>query len=337
MKHCIPLSAEPYITAWPHNKKWAYSITFDEGLVELNQFTIPILAQYGVPGHVEVVVGHMGVVRQLGASSYNGYTHMNADQLRDMIDRGWGVGTHTWTHDLVTEQTVDLEIGQSKKVLEEALQHPVTIYCSAGDNSNMSEFVLNACKRYGYLGAMSITDALNRPGDADLLWINRTFLHTQGYGPFYSEFDPYRNIRQSQRDQGWLIDYLHCPFEKAVHPNKDCSAHELHRRIEAICSEGGADVWLAKVEDAVDYRYTRRAAIIEKTSPQDYRVSAPGLPTAVARRVVTLALPAGVSRVWVDGKRIAFSRRGGMSLIDIELSQPRQLRIERIALPDIPK
>src|SRR5438132_1415708 len=80
---------------------------------------------------------------------------------------------------------------------------------------------LEGCRRYGYLGAMSITDALNRPGDAastdapgqrdpgdpsspstqpdqrgpagpadqsDLLWLNRTFLHHQGYGPFFSQF-----------------------------------------------------------------------------------------------------------------------------------------------------
>jgi peptidoglycan/xylan/chitin deacetylase (PgdA/CDA1 family) len=326
----------PVITPWPRDKRWAYSITFDEGLVELHRFTIPILARYGVPGHVEVVVGHMGVVRQLGASSYNGYTHMGPEQLRDLLDRGWGVGTHTWTHDLVTEETVDHELGDSKKVLEEALRQPVTIYCSAGDNSNMSGFVLDACKRYGYLGAMSITDALNRPADKDLLWLNRTFLHTQGYAPFFSEFDPYRNITHACKERGWMIDYLHCPFEKAVHPNKDCSADELLRRIEAVCGVGGADVWLAKVEDAVDYRYTRRAAVIDKTSGNEYRLSAPGLHAAVARRTVTVALPAGTSRAWIDGQRIAFSPRGGKILIDIDLARPRVLRVEAVALPTIP-
>ena len=45
---------------------------------------------------------------------------------------------------------------------------PVTLYCAAGDNGNMNEAVLAGCKRFGYLGAMSITDALNRPDDPDL-------------------------------------------------------------------------------------------------------------------------------------------------------------------------
>ena len=44
MNHCNTAVTEPVITPWPHNKRWAYSITFDEGLVELHQFSIPILA-----------------------------------------------------------------------------------------------------------------------------------------------------------------------------------------------------------------------------------------------------------------------------------------------------
>src|SRR5918912_1435960 len=105
-------AAAPAVCAWPGDKRWVYSITFDEALSDLHRFAIPILQDYGVPGHVEVVVGQIGQVR--------------------------------------------------------------------------------------YLGAMSITDALNRPdvpADADPLWLNRTFLHHQGYGPFFSEFDPFRNIQ----------------------------------------------------------------------------------------------------------------------------------------------
>src|SRR6185295_14351070 len=111
--------------------------------------------------------------------------------------------------------------------------------------------------------------------DQDLLWINRTFLHDQGYAPFYSEFDPFRNIQHAQRDRGWLIDYCHCPLEKPVHRNKDCSAGQLRERVEAIVGEGGEEVWLARVEDVVDYRYTRRAAKIVATGSGRFTVSSP--------------------------------------------------------------
>ena len=47
------------ICPWKHNKTWVYSITYDEALVDLHQFAIPIHGEYGIPGHVEVVVGQL--------------------------------------------------------------------------------------------------------------------------------------------------------------------------------------------------------------------------------------------------------------------------------------
>ena len=54
------------IADWKHGKRWVYSITYDEALAELHEFAVPIHDSLGVPGHVEAVAGHIGVVRQLG-------------------------------------------------------------------------------------------------------------------------------------------------------------------------------------------------------------------------------------------------------------------------------
>ena len=313
----------PTICPWPGDKRWVYSITFDEALADLHRFAIPILERHDVPGHLEVVVGHIGNVRQIGQSSFNGYRHMNADELKEMIARGWGVGNHTWSHELIQPRDVDREIRRARGVLAEAVGEPITVYCSAGDNSNMSDHVLDACRASGYLGAMSLTDALNRPDDEDLLWMNRTFLHDQAYGPFFSEFDPFRNIAHARHDRGWLIDYLHCPFEVPVHRNKDCSADQLQRRIETIVSEGGDDLWLARVEDAMDYRYVRRHARIESVD-DGWRVSTESLPEGVRRRSVTLRLPEDVRKVTVDGDSVIVNR----GLIDVDLNQPRVITPE---------
>ncbi|NLT41638.1 MAG: hypothetical protein GXX93_03100 [Anaerolineae bacterium] len=67
----MPVSISPCL--WKHGKRWAYSVTFDEALAELHEYTIPVHQELGVPGHVEVVVGHMGTERRVGSSSYNGY------------------------------------------------------------------------------------------------------------------------------------------------------------------------------------------------------------------------------------------------------------------------
>ena len=251
------------ICPWKYGKQWVYSITYDEALADLHRFAVPMHKDYGIPGHVEVVVGQMGEIRNIGNSSFNGYRHMNGTELRDLLSRGWGVGNHSWSHEVITPEMVDREIGHAKSVLEEALGEAIILYCSPGDNTNMADHVLEACRRHDYLGAMSLTDALNLPGD-ELFWINRTALHDHYYPPFYSAYDPYRNIRQAQAMQGWIIDYCHCPLETAVHPNKDCSEAQLRQRIETVLAEGGDAVWCAVPEEALSYHLMRRHARIEE-------------------------------------------------------------------------
>ena len=198
------------ICPWKYGKRWVYSITYDEALADLHRFAVPMHEEYGIPGHVELLVGQMGEIRRAGNSSYNGFRHMNGEELRDLLARGWGVGNHSWSHEVITPEMVDEEIGRAKQVLEEALGEPVLLYCSPGNNTNMADHVLQACRRYGYLGAMSLTDALNRPGD-ELFWINRTALHDHYYAPFYSAYDPYRNIRQARGRAGLAHRLLPLP------------------------------------------------------------------------------------------------------------------------------
>lgn len=293
------------ICNWKHGKRWVYSITYDEALYDLHRFAIPIHEEYGVPGHVEVVVGQLGEVRNLGASSYNGYRHMNGAELKDLLTRGWGVGNHSWSHEVITPAMVEQELGKAKDVLEAAIDAPVTLYCAPGNNTNMADHVLEACRKYGYLGAMSLTDALNRPGD-ELFWLNRTALHEQYYAPFYSEYDPYRNIRHAQADGGWIIDYCHCPLEKPIHPNKDCSEAQLRRRFETVLSD--ESVWCAAPEEVIFYHLTRRHTRIETIAdtPREkrYRLRLDGLPKGVTCRALTLNADVPASwcyapKVWI--------------------------------------
>jgi perosamine synthetase len=317
----------PAIAEWYQDRRWVYSITFDEALADLHRCAVPLLQAAGVPGHVEVVVGQIGQVRAVGESSFNGMRHMHAGELRALRALGWGVGNHSWSHGVVNAASAPRELAHAKAVLEQALGEAVTVYCAPNDNSNMNEEALAACRRLGYLAAMGITDALNLPTSDDLLPLNRTFLHTRGYGPFFSEFDPWRNLRHARERRGWVIDYCHCPLERAIHPNKDCSAEELRRRLEAVTGEGAA-VWLARIEDVVDYRHTRAAAVIAPSGPDEYIVQAPGLPSAVQRRVLTLRLPVDRTRAWVNGVEAPDA-----TLLDLDLRQPAKLRLERRPSP----
>jgi len=311
------------ICKWKYGKEWVYSITYDEALEELHRFAVPHHEDLGMPGHVEAVAGHIGKVRQLGQSSYNGYHHMGPDGLRDLIARGWGVGNHTWSHELVKPDMVDREIGEAKQVLEEACAAAVPLYCAAGSNANMSDHVLEACRKYGYLGAMSITDALNRPGE-ELFWLNRTALHEAMYEPFYNEYDPYRNIRHAQAENGWIIDYCHCPLEKAVHPHKDCSEAQLRRRLETVLSEGGDAVWCANPDEVIYYHTARRHTCIERVretrQERVYRLAVAGLPRQVVCR--TLTLEADIPAAWCQNPVVLVN---GVPILP-EVLRPRRIR-----------
>ncbi len=317
------------ICKWKYGKQWVYSVTYDEALEELHQFAVPHHEKLGIPGHVEAVAGHIGVVRQIGQSSYNGYHHMGPTGLRDLIARGWGVGNHTWSHEVVTPETVDREIGQAKTVLEDACEAPVPLYCAAGSNANMAPHVLEACRKYGYLGAMSITDALNRPSE-ELFWLNRTALHEEMYEPFYNEYDPYRNIRHAQADNGWIIDYCHCPLETAVHPNKDCSQAQLLWRFETVLSEGEDEVWCANPDEVIYYhntmrRHTRISTIHETNEEYLYRLNFDQLPSQTGCR--TLTLEATLPAAWCQNPA---ARTGGQP-VHAELVRPNTVRLSLTA------
>jgi peptidoglycan/xylan/chitin deacetylase (PgdA/CDA1 family) len=315
------------ICDWKHGKRWVYSITYDEALSELHRFAVPIHEEFGIPGHVEAVAGHIGRVRQLGQSSYNGFHHMGPEELRDLVARGWGVGNHSWSHEIITPETVDREIRQAKEVLEEAIDGPVRLYCSPGDNTNMADHVLAACRASGYLGAMSLTDDLNRP-DEELFWINRTPLHDQYYGPFFSAFDPYRNFTHAEKERGWVIDYCHCPLEAPVHRNKDCSEAQLRRRFEVLCNEYD-DVWCANPDEVIDYHLTRRhtriETVCETTREYRYRLALPDLPPGVGSRALTLR--AEVPAAWCQNPVVRIDGEPRPA----ELLSPRCLRFTVLA------
>jgi len=321
---------------WKHGKRWAYTVTYDEALVELHDYTIPLHEELGLPGHVEVVVGHMGKVRQIGNSSYNGYRHMNAQELRQLIAMGWGVGSHSWSHGDVAAN-LDLEVIRAKQVLEDAIGTRVVTYIAPGDNSNMKPVIVEALREAGYLCALSVTDDVNPP-DCDLWFLNRSSNLHQGFGPLWSAFDPYRRLAQARARSAWVIDYCHCPSPNIPHENKDVYIHEHRARLEAMLELGGDEVWPATVEEVVDYILCRRHAKIEPGQEEDggrvFQLSLPGLPVPVAYRQLTvdITVPPALQRcprLVLNGQRQpALLVAPGVLRATVNLSQSVTLKVE---------
>ena len=311
------------ISNWKHGKRWVYSITYVEALVDLERFVIPYHEEFGIPGHVEVLVGQLGEARNLEGSSYHGMMHMGADQLKELLARGWGVGNHSWSHLFITPEMVDQEIRVARDVLEQAIEAPITLYCAPNSNRNMSGHVLRACRELGYLAAMSVSDGINRP-EAENFWLERTPLVHEMHEPLYSRHDRFRNIDGARAAGAWIIDYCHCPIEEPIHINKDCSEAQLRQRFEAILSEGGDEVWCAVPEEVVFYHLCRRHAEIDaveaSATQQRYRVTFVNLPERVTRKELTFEVDVPTDwcnypQAWVDG-----------TAVPAQVVHPRRLR-----------
>lgn len=326
----MPPIAAVSLRPWPHGRRWVYTISFDEALIDLQHRTIPALAHRGIVGHLEVVMGQMGLVRDVRGSSFNGYRHMNAVELREMLAAGWGVGNHSWTHGTepggVCAATAAQELGEAKRVLEQALDEPITVYTAPGNNGNLNPEALDACRHYGYLAAMSVTDDLNHPVADDLLWLNRPYLQHEGCTPTFAGFDPFRRIEQARRTGGWLNDFGHCPLETPIHPQKDCSIAELEQRLDAVL-EHRDEVWLARIEEVVDYRYVLHSAQLEPAGVQSWTLRLRDLPPEVARRWISVTVPAG--QVTLNGQPVEPAVAwDGSRYLDLELDVAAPARLE---------
>lgn len=237
---------------WKHGKRWVYSITYDEGCELLLKHVLPIHRKYGIPGHVCLVASQIGVPRNVPGSSYNGMMILSKQQVRELQKEGWGVSCHGLTHAGINDGNAQQEVIEAKKVIEDALETPVNMFCVPNSNDSYP-VALNVAKAAGYSSIMTIYDNVNTP-DTDLFRLCRCPLHTEYPPPFYSAFDPYKRIHQAMDTGGWIIDYCHCPMPgKALHPQKDCSTEELEKRFETICRVGGNEVWLAEPNEVVEH------------------------------------------------------------------------------------
>jgi len=237
---------------WKDGKRWVYSITYDEGCAALLEHAVPVHRRYGIPGHVALVAPQIGVPRDVPGSSYHGMMILSREQIHGLAKEGWGVSCHSMTHPNITDENADYEVVESRKVLEEKLEMPVTIFCVPGSNQNYPAS-LKVARNAGYRAILTIYDRVNTR-ETDLMCLGRCPVHTEYPEPFFSVFDPYKRIHQAIDMNGWIIDYCHCPMPgKAIHPAKDCSLEELEQRFETVCRIGGDEVWLAEPNQVVEF------------------------------------------------------------------------------------
>ena len=204
-----------------------------------------------------LVASQVGVPRDVRGSSYDGMMILSRDQVHALAQEGWGVSCHSMTHCGVTMENAETEVVAARKVLEDALDMPVTMFCVPGNNDGHPPALKHA-RQAGYTAILTIYDRVNTL-DTDPYSLGRCPLHTEYPAPFFSVFDPYKRIHQAIDLGGWIIDYCHCPTpDKPIHPAKDCTTQELEARFKTVRDVGGDDVWLAEPNEVLDFLLNQR-------------------------------------------------------------------------------
>jgi len=137
-------------------------LTFDDG--HLNNYSIayPIMKKYGFSGILYIVGEYMGV------SNY-----MNADEIREMAQDGWEVGSHSMNHlDLTSldREQQQYEIVGSRQFLESELGVPIQTFAYPFGSYDLT--VINLTYSAGYIAAMG-TGYTYSQGTPNLLALQR--------------------------------------------------------------------------------------------------------------------------------------------------------------------
>jgi len=235
-------------------------MTYDEGTVDALANALPVHEEFGFPGHVDVVAGQLGRQRRAFQSSLNEYVHMSAEELRFLLDKGWGVGNHSWSHYVYPCQPgLDLfrEVVWSKYRLEDAIEHPVRIFTIPNDTHNY-EPVLALVKQH-YLACAYIEGGPNREG-FDLYRIGN-YLVASGEiraRPGWPEELKTENLTLDFLRDAWLYETSHLCRWNVPQAHKCVTPEFMTARFAKLREISGGRLWAAKPDDVVDYELLRR-------------------------------------------------------------------------------
>lgn len=120
-------------------------ITFDDGNMDIHESAFPVMQEMGFVGAFYIVANRLGADGCVGV-----------DELTEMLEAGWEIGSHSTSHvDLTVSHTLlRQEILQSRLDLEEALGVPVQII--AYPFGLVDDYVFEKTVDYGYLAGMGL-------------------------------------------------------------------------------------------------------------------------------------------------------------------------------------
>ena len=140
-------------------------LTFDDGFADYAQHAVPTMARFGLPAVMYVVAGAVtgeGVPVNwiTGLDPAQAPPLLTADEVRELHDRGWEIGSHSMAHrDLptLTERECLIDLRESRELLADLIGAPVTTL--AYPFGRHAAHVRRAAERAGYELAFALPEA----------------------------------------------------------------------------------------------------------------------------------------------------------------------------------
>lgn len=150
------------------------AITFDDAYLSVLELGKPILDEIGFPATVYAPTAYLdaperplswdGIDSWIGGEYEQELLPMSWDQLGELADAGWEIGSHTRTHphlSRIDEGALREELAESRSTVEQRLGRPCpTLAYPYGDHD---ERVVEAAGAAGYAAAGTLPARLTRP------------------------------------------------------------------------------------------------------------------------------------------------------------------------------
>lgn len=158
-----------------------FLITIDDGNLDNYTNAFPIMQKYGFTGVLYLVSNY------IGAQDY-----MTVEQILEMHNAGWEVGSHSLNHfDLTKLQpdTLRAEVIGSRETLEEKLGIPVLTFAYPFGAYN--EAAMDYVKSAGYIGAMGASGYTPAQGLWNLYYLQRVEIKGSEDAKTFTRFLPW--------------------------------------------------------------------------------------------------------------------------------------------------
>jgi len=140
------------------------ALTFDDACQGVYENAFPILKEFGFTACVFVVTGYVGKQSEWDYGwGRNKRRHLNWEQIKEMADAGFEIGSHTVNHPDLTripKKFVEYELRISKETLEDKLGRRVDFLSYPFGRFN--RYVQQEAERVGYRGAYTLRSHSSR-------------------------------------------------------------------------------------------------------------------------------------------------------------------------------